>query len=646
MSAEKRQYEFIIKENAEKNLVFLGSRGDPAGMNWVQGKRKWGTVICPDTLSVKTERMLTENGRLKESYCFTNITAFPVVPQMTDVGIYTTFHDNYEAAAECMERRCHTHLFCGKEASYIQALRMGGRPPHLGLQLVEGSIVSYSVERDEEKRSDDRGDFILHPEFPLLEPGESMEVAWELFWFEDQKDFENKLLEKSGFPYVTVKNATYFPGEQMRFAIRVYGRPNAVEVFAESDGNSIPCRTWTEKSAVMVEALGNTQREGEYRFRIRINGTETYALLYRCADLDRMAQRRCCFIVKKQQYRMQGSPLDGAYLIYDREEDRLHYSHVDDHNGGRERLGMGALLALYLQRNEDSELYDSLIRYQRYVYRELYDRNSGTVYNDICRNNDWHRLYNYPWMVIFQLECYRLTKECCYLTDAFCTMQKYYESGGSEFYAIGIPMTDLLSELEEADRGRERKLLEEQFLKHADSVLRIGINYPASEVSYEQSIVAPAISILLQAEKITGNGIYMEEAKRQMKVLELFNGMQPDYHLYSNAIRHWDGYWFGKRQMYGDTFPHYWSVLSGVAYAQMYEMTDDSYWRSKASASFRGCLNLFEGDGFASCAMVFPRQVNGKEASYYDPWANDQDWALYYALKYKEITKGEDGYER
>lgn len=38
--------------------------------------------------------------------------------------------------------------------------------------------------------------------------------------------------------------------------------------------------------------------------------------------------------------------------------------------------------------------------------------------------------------------------------------------------------------------------------------------------------------------------------------------------------------------------------------------------------------------------MVFPQTVNGIKAHYYDPWANDQDWALYYALKYDSITSG------
>ncbi len=87
--------------------------------------------------------------------------------------------------------------------------------------------------------------------------------------------------------------------------------------------------------------------------------------------------------------------------------------------------------------------------------------------------------------------------------------------------------------------------------------------YPASKVNYEQSIVAPAADILLSVYALTKEERYLTAAERQIQILELFNGMQPDYHLYEVAIRHWDGYWFGKRRYFGDTFPHYWSALTG-----------------------------------------------------------------------------------
>ena len=138
-----------------------------------------------------------------------------------------------------------------------------------------------------------------------------------------------------------------------------------------------------------------------------------------------------------------------------------------------------------------------------------------------------------------------------------------------------------------------------------------------------------------------------------MNVLLLFNGRQPDYHLYETAIRHWDGYWFGKRRLYGDTFPHYWSTLTGVECARLAAILKKNsraetigetlQWKSyakRAQDSLRGGLNLFRRDGAASCAYVYPHAVNGVAAGYYDPWANDQDWALYYAYKYREFCVG------
>lgn len=636
------QYEFRIKEDSEGKLVFLGSGGDPSEMNWVLGNKNWGTVVCPNSLNVKIKREILKNGRMKETYQFTNITSFPVFLKKTDIGIYVTFNDNYESAAECLERRCHTHIFCGGESFYVQAFRMGGRPPHLGMQIIKGCIDGYSVERDEDKRSDDRGDFILHPVFSPVEPGETAEIAWELFWFEDKGDFEEKLLEKEDFLYVKARDFTFFPNEKMYFEIYTKKVAEDARICIECGGEKIPYQLQKCEKGTVIKVSNNVQAEGEHMFHICIGGKKTYALLYRCSDLDEMVRRRCRFIVRKQQYFAEGSHLNGAYLIYDKEEDSIYYSHLDDHNGGRERIGMGALLALYLQGNEDREVYDSLMQYREYVYRELYDKNSGVVCNDICRNNDWNRLYNYPWIAIFQMELYKVTKERGYLLDAFLTMQEYYRVGGHEFYAIGIPMTQLLYELREAGFRKEGALLKQRFMNHADVVLRNGINYPASEVQYEQSIVAPAVDILLQAEQITNAGIYLKEAERQIKVMELFHGSQPDYHQYANAIRHWDGYWFGKKRMYGDTFPHYWSVLSGVAYAQMYTVTGEEGYRQKAVASMKGCLNLFMKDGFASCAMIFPAQVNGRAAGCYDPWANDQDWALYYALKYKGMMEERD----
>lgn len=632
---------FVTKENEGGYLTFLGHKDDQAGMNWIEGSRLWGEVICPDGIQAEVSREFTEAGNLKETYRFQNVSEFPVFLQKTDTGICTTFNDSYEEAEKCLAYKCHTHLFCGNHAAYVMALRMSGEGANLGLKLLQGNIGSYSIERDLNQRSDDRGDFILHPVIGCIEPGEEAVVQWELFWFDTRERFYSELLEVPHFPVVFLERSTYFTGETMCFKAAVKGEadPGAIKIM--QGAREIPFAIKKEKEVLWISAEYPAEQEGEYRFRINMYGKETFALLYCAAGLEDMVDRRCKFLAEKQQFHGSSTSLDGAYLIYDREEDCRYYDHTaDDHNGGRERLAMGALMALWRQRRRDGDLENSLKDYVTYVYRELYRRGEGIVYNDISYNLDWHRMYNYPWMAVFQLELFRLWKKQEYLEDAYQVMKRYYEQRGTEFYAIGIPVYELREELLKAGLSGEAEVMAHYAKVHADHICNNGVYYPASEVSYEQSIVAPAVSCLLQGYQITGKEEYLREAERQLRILSLFNGRQPDYHLFENAIRHWDGYWFGKNRMYGDTFPHYWSALTGVEYARYGAVTGNHCMDAQASASLRGCLNLFFADGCASCAMVFPERVNGRKGNYYDPWANDQDWALYYALKYREITEG------
>ena len=60
---------------------------------------------------------------------------------------------------------------------------------------------------------------------------------------------------------------------------------------------------------------------------------------------------------------------------------------------------------------------------------------------------------------------------------------------------------------------------------------------------------------------------------------------------------------------------------------------------NKSRVTLNTPSGIKRSDGRASCAMVFPAAVNNKKAGFYDPWANDQDWALYYAFKYKTYTE-------
>lgn len=625
---------FKIEYTEEGCLKLLENTEDKFHMNWSRGEALWGSTKMPEGISVKRAHAFTEKGTLKESFFFQNTSEFPIYFKETDLGIFLSLPDSYTNAEECMKSHCHTHLWCGKEASWLMALRMSGTAPHLGLVLRKGSLKSYSIVRDESKLSNDRGSFLIHPEVAVLLPGEELEITWELFWFSDREDFFCKLLEYEDFPFIAAKRCTYFTGEEAEFTIWKKEKPEEVQICC--DKSHIFWDMENQDGLYKIQVRIPVNAPGEYQIEITVDGIHTQAMLLGQISLEELTEKRCRFIAEKQQ-ETEGH-LKGAYLIYDNETEKRYYAHMpDDHNGGRERVAMGALIALWLQGHRDKALEKSITEYIAYVYRELFDKNTGDVYNDICRNNDWDRLYNYPWIAVFFMEVYKWKGELSYLLDGYRVMLRYYEKGGTDFYAIGIPTTEMISLLEKENCKEEAEELKRWALCHGEKVKKTGVHYPKSEVNYEQSIVAPAVSILLQAYELSKEESFLEAAKEQMEVLRLFHGMQPDYHLFENAIRHWDGYWFGKRRKLGDTFPHYWSVMSGVAYERMSRLTGEEKYANLASESFRGSLCLFFRDGSASCAMVYPQSINGGSGFYYDPWANDQDWALYYSWKFREI---------
>ena len=259
----EQQGQFCVEYEEDGTIRSLKNGTDSYAMNWVEGERLWGTVTAP--LEITVERVHSwEDTELEERYRFTNQASYPVYIQKGDLGIYLTFNDNYQEAGECLTRRCHTHIWCGGSASYVMALRMGGEGRHLGLRLTEGSFIDYSVERDLEKRSNDRGDFIMHPGISCLQPGETAEVAWHLFWFDDAADFTENLKSSREFPVIESPHFTWFAGEEAVGTVTISG--SAVPVFC--DGNRLECR-WEQQ---MEENIGHFSfpitEERDYRISL------------------------------------------------------------------------------------------------------------------------------------------------------------------------------------------------------------------------------------------------------------------------------------------------------------------------------------------------------------------------------------------
>ena len=169
-------------------------------------------------------------------------------------------------------------------------------------------------------------------------------------------------------------------------------------------------------------------------------------------------------------------------------------------------------------------------------------------------------------------------------------------------------------------------------------ILRRGLDYRPFEVNFEQSIIAPAAVMLLELYRFTGNETWLEGAEVRLDTLLRFEGRQPDSRLHEVAIRHWDGYWFGKERHWGDTFPHHRSTLDALALHHYGHATGDKGSVQRADRIIRGNLELFSPDGSAGCAWIYPLTVNGREAHKRDFYANDQDWVLNHLLYLEESS--------
>ncbi len=324
------------------------------------------------------------------------------------------------------------------------------------------------------------------------------------------------------------------------------------------------------------------------------------------------------------------------YMVYDNGTGKIltdtrNATAASDKDEGRERVGMGVMIAKWLQGHEDPVVYGSLARYVAFVRNKL-QTPDYKVYSDVLHTHK-NRGYNYPWVADLYLQMYYLTKKAAYLKDSYSTLQRFFKEFGHQFYAIGIPVKESLDGLKKEGLAKEYDSLLSQFRSMGDNLVKNGIYYPKSEVNYEQSIVAPSVIFLLELYSVTREERYLAAAKIQMTSLEAFQGRQPDVHLNEIAIRHWDGYWFGKRAMWGDVMPHYWSTLTTMAYQRYFELGGDGSYRDRAVANIQNNLLNFKEDGTASCAYIYPLTVNGNPGKFYDPYANDQDWALYYYLK-------------
>lgn len=564
-----------------------------------------GMKVTYDLGAMRLEVVRKVSGRdLTERYTFKNTTDAPV--SLKEAGIFTPWNDNYPDAATCMTGRCNTHIWPAGGSAYVMAERMGGRGEALGLVATEGRLTDYDVwERGNNTGwSNFRGVFALCPPDTTLAAGESLTVAWRVFKYNGREAFFDAV-KRYGGAVATSDRYVYEVGDTAHISVATASK--------------------VARHDAVVDRTGEICLELPYG-----KGRSTRVTLYGVSSYEGLIAKRVDFILDHQQMNDPNDPRYGAYMVYDNALKSLYLNddgrQSPDTDEGRERVGMGVLLADWYVNHPSDRVLGSLVRYASFLRNKL-QAADYTTYSTVDRKSHV-RGYNYPWIGKFYFKMYNLTGNRQYAIDGYRTMRAFFGRFNYGFYAINIPVTDGIRTLEAAGLTAERDTLLDDYKKSAAVFMKNGLNFPHHEVNYEQSIVAPAAQFLLELYEVTNDAQYLRGAETLMPALEAFDGPQPHYRLNNIGIRHWDGFWFGRRQTYGDTFPHYWSALSGQVYHLYARLANRPDYQRRAELNVLNNLCSFGEDGSATCAFVFPRRVNGETAHYADVFANDQDWAL------------------
>ena len=113
-------------------------------MDWLRQDFPYAKVSGPEEFfyEVNTER----NGDvIRTEIRIKNQGVKPYFTNDRDIRISFPVPDQYEDSTTCLTKRCHTHIFCGREISWVCALRMGGEAPHLGMvvtAMTEDAFIS------------------------------------------------------------------------------------------------------------------------------------------------------------------------------------------------------------------------------------------------------------------------------------------------------------------------------------------------------------------------------------------------------------------------------------------------------------------------------------------------------------------------
>ncbi|GAA2752191.1 hypothetical protein [Amnibacterium kyonggiense] len=623
---------------------------DPAHERWHSDEHRWGSGFListggsarwnvPERLrvdasgSVAEHRLLpdvtltierrVEDGALRETHRVAN--RGDRLLGIGSLGVVVPIHDVYDAAEISLAEAVHAHVWTGGGTGWLLAVPMSGDGPVLRLRLEEGRLGAYSIEsRNEFTGSNVRGHLVLQPtdgarnetafggqRALLVPPGDETVLSWTIAIEPDAASAEAAVA-----PGWSVDRVAAEVGE----AIRVAGTADveavdALEVRRDADG-----------------ALLTARQPGVHH--VDIAGTRTAVLLH--PPIRELVLARIVAILGRHRSFERRGVDAAAFVPADATTGLTRLaSGWPDWSDGAERVGMPALLQEARKRGwSDGAADDALREWLRFARERLIEPD-GTARSGSSTLRPTTRLYDAPALAHLFAEQSVLDGSPEDLELAARVLERAEALGAGAHLSIGHPEAMLLvADLLAADGQQSRaEALEAAIHASADHFAALGTRLPAHEVNYEQSMVAPLVTLFARSYERRPDARVLAAMTEALRWMRAFGGPQPHVRLHRIGIRHWDGYWFGALRRWGDTFPHYWSVLSAIALERLPDGLRTPALDAEAEAIWRANLADFGADGSASCAFVLPSTVDGVPAHSPDPLANDQDWALALLLR-------------
>lgn len=544
---------------------------------------------------------------LRETYRLRN--TGPDALRIGAMGVVVPIHDVYDRAETALATAVHAHVWTGGATAWLLAQPMSGDGPVLRLQLVEGVLSAYSIEsRNAITSSNVRGHVVLQPTDAARNPAA----------FGGQPTLE----VPAGGETVLTWTVAIDPGiAEAEAAVRP---PWTVEPLAAEVG-----------SPILLDGApvpGLPEHPGVHD--VVVAGTRTAVL--RHPPIRQLVDARVRAILDRHRSTERGGLDAAAFVPWDAASGLTRPSSGwPDWSDGAERVGMAALLQeAGLRGWTDAAADDALCDWLRFARARLLDEDASTRSGSAALRPGI-RLYDAPWLAHLFAERSARDVAPDDLELAARILERAEALGAGAHLSIGRPeallrVADLLAA---AGQGARGDALVAAVHASADRFAALGRALPAHEVNYEQSMVGPLVTLLARSHERRPDAAVHAALAERLRWLRAFGGPQPHVRLHRIGIRHWDGYWFGALRRWGDTFPHYWSVLTAVALEHLPDDLRTPELEREAESIWRANLADFGADGSASCAFVLPSTVDGVPAHSADPLANDQDWALALLLR-------------